>query len=675
MILILLGSCLGEESRTPYPGQRLQTDSLLTATYPKLYDAIFSRDAERIKPFLDHELIEIRKQAWRSLANTPVDSVEWMIQLARDTDLQVSWFALSHQTLDQSQLRGLEQFWLSNPEKRQGVSRVLGKQGDRGSMAFLFEQLDDAAGKSYEFHFALALGRLMTRFAATAEDQQQLIRQAFVSIEPEVTRAYLYGYYRGDEQQWNQQLRDLLYQEWQLYGIGVSSEVDQYVARILGERVFRQLTLYYNAEQLLNNNIQLAVELAQVFENLKMKTDYELPARILLSHTNPHVVRLTLSALDGKLSKGDVVFGYISNSMLPSDSLEPSVWLQALETILKVEPALISKYQGRIEAIRKNHPYQLDQVLAIHRVTDSHEVFMDRLQQYMGEGDPLQSLFVIRSLSAFWNDLDRGERTDQIIERSRNILYQALQLRDRAAAFAAQPLLMDPVLAGNDFERINQALSAFRLPEDIEVYQAFGRLYRERFEEQAAPVVDSLAGLGYPPLNRALAEAGWKVEVPEDPATTFRSPRWNRLWKLGEHPVWILDTEQGPVRLELDLLTAPATVAAVDSLTRSGAYNGVPFHRVVPNFVIQGGDIERGDGFGGPDFIIPTEGSEQPFDRGALGIASAGTDTEGSQYFIMHQWKPHLNGRYTRFGRVISGMDVVDRIVQGDSVRAVYWEK
>lgn len=97
-------------------------------------------------------------------------------------------------------------------------------------------------------------------------------------------------------------------------------------------------------------------------------------------------------------------------------------------------------------------------------------------------------------------------------------------------------------------------------------------------------------------------------------------------------------------------------------------YNGVPFHRVVPNFVIQGGDVESGDGFGGPDFVIPNEPSEHGFVRGAAGIASAGKDTEGSQYFFMIDGAPHLDGGYTVFGQVVEGMDVVDRIRVGDRV-------
>ena len=94
----------------------------------------------------------------------------------------------------------------------------------------------------------------------------------------------------------------------------------------------------------------------------------------------------------------------------------------------------------------------------------------------------------------------------------------------------------------------------------------------------------------------------------------------------------------------------------------------------MPNFVIQGGDVETGDGFGGPDYVVPTEASAKEYRRGMVGIASAGTDTEGSQYFVMHQWKPHLNAGYTIIGEVVEGVDVVDRIMVGDLVTKAYWQ-
>ena len=89
---------------------------------------------------------------------------------------------------------------------------------------------------------------------------------------------------------------------------------------------------------------------------------------------------------------------------------------------------------------------------------------------------------------------------------------------------------------------------------------------------------------------------------------------------------------------------------------------------MVPNFVVQGGDFARRDGFGGPGFSIRSEFTQIPYRRGVLGMASSGKDTEGSQFFIMHSMAPHLDGGYTAFGWVESGMDVVDRLYVEDRI-------
>jgi cyclophilin family peptidyl-prolyl cis-trans isomerase len=90
----------------------------------------------------------------------------------------------------------------------------------------------------------------------------------------------------------------------------------------------------------------------------------------------------------------------------------------------------------------------------------------------------------------------------------------------------------------------------------------------------------------------------------------------------------------------------------------------------VPNFVVQGGD-PRGDGNGGPGYQIRCEINEEPFGRGAVGMALSGKDTGGSQWFVTHSPQPHLDGGYTVFGRVVSGMEVIDRIARGDRIRSV----
>jgi cyclophilin family peptidyl-prolyl cis-trans isomerase/HEAT repeat protein len=138
----------------------------------------------------------------------------------------------------------------------------------------------------------------------------------------------------------------------------------------------------------------------------------------------------------------------------------------------------------------------------------------------------------------------------------------------------------------------------------------------------------------------------------------------------GPNPTAVIATEKGDVRVELLVREAPMNVDNFVQLARKGYFNGIVFHRVVPNFVVQGGD-PRGDGNGGPGYQIRCEINEMPYERGAVGMALSGKDTGGSQFFFTHAPQPHLDGGYTVFGRVTGGMDVVDRLTRGDKILAV----
>ena len=133
-------------------------------------------------------------------------------------------------------------------------------------------------------------------------------------------------------------------------------------------------------------------------------------------------------------------------------------------------------------------------------------------------------------------------------------------------------------------------------------------------------------------------------------------------------------TSKGNIKIELYQELAPLSVSAFIQLIDQGFYNGLTFHRVVPNFVIQGG-CPIGDGLGGPDFLLKTETGLLYYDiPGRVGLASAGSGTEGSQFFITHSPAPHLNGKYTIFAQVITGMEVVDAIREGDKIQKIILE-
>jgi cyclophilin family peptidyl-prolyl cis-trans isomerase/HEAT repeat protein len=140
--------------------------------------------------------------------------------------------------------------------------------------------------------------------------------------------------------------------------------------------------------------------------------------------------------------------------------------------------------------------------------------------------------------------------------------------------------------------------------------------------------------------------------------------------RMGKRVRAVVTTDKGSFTLEFLPEDAPLTVDNFVQLARRGYFNNITFHRVVPNFVIQGGD-PRGDGNGGPGFQIRCEINEVPYERGAVGMALSGKDTGGSQWFVTHSPQPHLDGGYTVFARVVEGMDVVDKIARGDRIRNV----
>jgi peptidyl-prolyl cis-trans isomerase B (cyclophilin B) len=133
-----------------------------------------------------------------------------------------------------------------------------------------------------------------------------------------------------------------------------------------------------------------------------------------------------------------------------------------------------------------------------------------------------------------------------------------------------------------------------------------------------------------------------------------------------------METSQGAIELELYPLHAPKTVNNFVFLVREGFYDGVIFHRVIPDFVIQGGD-PTGTGRGGPGYRFEDECAGNPLihERGVISMANAGPDTNGSQFFITHSPQSHLNGKHTVFGKVVKGLEVVDAIQQGDKMERV----
>ncbi len=174
------------------------------------------------------------------------------------------------------------------------------------------------------------------------------------------------------------------------------------------------------------------------------------------------------------------------------------------------------------------------------------------------------------------------------------------------------------------------------------------------------------------PVRRRAADALGRLERPVPSRGEFDSGRgiddYRELAYRTLEPRYAeLQTRHGTLLLELDCPVAPLTCDNFLHLANQRFYDGISFHRVVPDFVVQAGD-PRGDGWGGPGYTIRDEPSRLPYERGAVGMALSGPDTGGSQFFITLSSQPHLEGGLTRFGRVVAGDPILDLIEQGDVI-------
>jgi peptidyl-prolyl cis-trans isomerase B (cyclophilin B) len=255
---------------------------------------------------------------------------------------------------------------------------------------------------------------------------------------------------------------------------------------------------------------------------------------------------------------------------------------------------------------------------------------------------------------------------------------RAAALRGLAAAGdpADFALLMEAYERAQEDDRPDAALAA------IDALAALGRgglpvarAFQLRFARHPDPAVQA----------RAQARLGEGVWGPPDVVDHDRGSQYygNLVRSIlapavaGEPlPQVEIRTAGGVIRIELAAADAPRTVQNFLELIRAGYFesDGDPerarWHRVVPNFVLQDGD-SRGDGSGGPGHTIRDEVNLLRYSRGMVGMAHAGPHTAGGQFFITHSPQPHLDGAYTIFGRVVSGMDVADGIVQDDPIEGI----
>jgi len=261
---------------------------------------------------------------------------------------------------------------------------------------------------------------------------------------------------------------------------------------------------------------------------------------------------------------------------------------------------------------------------------------------------------------------------------------------------ALRPLLLAGVSAADPMARTNAlaGLAALADPETLPlVLDAYERAQADSLNDAALAAVNAVAAIAgkdrsaavrffarfprsddYLVRQRVHAALGdslpgaWGEPLPVETGVSMREyEAIVRESAARPRPRAVIETSRGRIEVELFAGGAPLTVRSFLRLAERGFFDGQEWPRVVPNFVIQGGD-PRGDTSGGPGYSIRDEINRHPYGCGTLGMALSGPDTGGSQWFITHSPQPHLDGTYTVFGRVVRGMEVVDEILPGDRI-------
>lgn len=257
----------------------------------------------------------------------------------------------------------------------------------------------------------------------------------------------------------------------------------------------------------------------------------------------------------------------------------------------------------------------------------------------------MEALAEMRRDSGFNLFNDQWQKIHQLdlVQEFAMIFKEAVLSGDPALVSIAAEIIRDPMLNFRTQYKnsyfLTQAINKCKLPNELEAFQE---------------------------LQKTIAYIDGK-KIPDYSALQNKPIDWDYVINIAHNQLVEIATSKGNILLALDVNKAPVSVANFLKLAENGFYNDKHIHRVVPNFVVQDG-CPRGDGWGGPDYTICSEFAHNYYDEGSLGMASAGKDTESSQWFITHSPTPHLDGRYTNFGKVVKGMEVVHLLEVGDVI-------
>ncbi len=629
IIIIVNSSCATNERTVSEPSE-------IDPNFNILSEAVIDRNEDVLWKLKDSSNEKISGAAWRALAITTIDDLRELMDLAIDTDQEEAWYVLRFENLTELEIEEISIYFFTSDAKRGPICSFFFSQGDRWTLDMLLKNSEIILDNK---ECAMAVGGMLTRIEAGEENVKRVIDLLDETVEDEIKSFLLYGFWRSALNRPNEgtETFDKLFRALENRKNSLPALIDEFLIRLTGARGF-EFVMNNRSDDELTEHVQLSVELARSVRHLNGDNLDKKTILRLLNHPNPHVTAMTLESLK-ELNNLDPNWLNTLTESLSHFPENAEVSITTLE-LLQLNGVDILEMDAILDQIDQNYPFFKDRTLGLYKERTDTEVYFNKILDEL-ESEGIEAQHAAVALSDFANSYSYPS---EIKDRIRASLSAAILNQNRSVITASGQLLTNR----DYFDENDKNL--------------FMEGYTRAVENHNFSIAQLLFGVM---TELSLIEDDFNPEIRSN---EFQMPDWQRIMELGDHPRWVLKTNKGEIVIQLDPMTAPFTVSSIDSLTRAGMYDGVNFHRVVRNFVIQGGDFDRRDGLGGPGYRIPTEPALYTFDRGVVGMASSGQDTEGSQFFITHTWTPHLDGLYTIFGEVIHGMDVVDRIQIGDMV-------
>lgn len=635
--LLLLLSCTGNKEKNIFSDE----------TVRQIYGFQDVRDTENLSPFLKNSRPEYRKFAALAFASIQdKEAVDELILLLGDEDESVrtaAAYALG-QTADKGAEPGLIKCFRAERSElvKIAVLEAMGKCGGEKSQELLSDPSLSRGNDLILKGQALGIYRLALRKKHSAKSLQTVINVLLKSDSADV-RFYASNTISRirdvDLTKYFVDIRDLIGEEKEesvkmhlisalgkCKGAKVADLLRELLKREKDQRVIVNIIRalgkfeYKDVRDdllslVLSREYQISVTASEVLLNTGSSEDIsaylDIAKRTSNWRTGANLFRLSLRLTRKKGAVSSLITGYYKKSI---DPYQKGALLIALSEYPKAYPFVES------ETFKNNHKI----------VTTSGMISISEMLSNKGF-DPEKIV-------------SGGKGSNTLRKIFADIFKRGIVSGDSSLIAVSSSALRDPrhkfIKVITDLTFMEEELSNYKLPADIDK------------KREIKKILDYFRGIK--------AEAGGNSEQ-QKPLD------WKRIVKIPVEQKVKIVTDEGDIVIELFVNDSPGSVSNFLDMISEGYLGSGAFHRVVPNFVIQDG-CPRGDGWGGPERTIRSEFSHLYYEEGSVGMASSGKDTEGSQWFITHSSTPHLDGRYTIFGKVISGMEVVQKIQVGTRI-------